>query len=253
MKGVELTEVGTTLLAHVQRLQLARDDLAREIANFGKGQTGHIRIGINPGLSEEIMGMALGELFKRSSKVTLSIGMVNPGTLVQALRDGKFDLAIFLTQINLSEAFVHEALVHDEFVVYASSNHPLAKRKRVTPADLVGEQWVASPDGSAYSWQSLLRAFERHSLPPPGIAFESASSITRYHAVASTYLLGFQSRRVLQMAARRFRLVDLQVPELTWQGHSGIYYRRGSYLSPAARQFIEILKSTSKELADAGE
>ena len=39
-KGVELTAVGRVLLSHVKRLRLAREDLAREIADVAHARTG---------------------------------------------------------------------------------------------------------------------------------------------------------------------------------------------------------------------
>src|SRR5687767_28790 len=47
-KGVELTAVGTALLSHVRRLRLARDDLAREVADLAQGRAGNLRIGASP-------------------------------------------------------------------------------------------------------------------------------------------------------------------------------------------------------------
>ena len=44
-KGVELTDVGRALLTHVGRLQLAREDLARELSDLAHGQAGHLRVG----------------------------------------------------------------------------------------------------------------------------------------------------------------------------------------------------------------
>ena len=35
-KGVELTATGSALLSHVRRLQLARDDVVREVADLNK-------------------------------------------------------------------------------------------------------------------------------------------------------------------------------------------------------------------------
>src|SRR3990172_3075862 len=47
-KGVELTDIGSTLLSHVRRLKLAREDLAREVSDLAHGQAGHLRIGASP-------------------------------------------------------------------------------------------------------------------------------------------------------------------------------------------------------------
>ena len=44
-------------------------------------------------------------------------------------------------------------------------------------------------------------------------------------------------------------MVEIPVKEMTWRRSSGVIYRKDAYLSPAARRFIEILKTTAKEIA----
>lgn len=48
---------------------------------------------------------------------------------------------------------------------------------------------------------------------------------------------------------KRLRLVKIPVKEMSWRRRVGVSYRKDAYLSPAARRFIEILKTTAKEIA----
>jgi DNA-binding transcriptional LysR family regulator len=43
-------------------------------------------------------------------------------------------------------------------------------------------------------------------------------------------------------------MVIIPVKELMWTRHVGVSYRKDAYLSPVARRFIEILKSTALEI-----
>jgi len=43
-KGVELTAVGSALLARVRKLRLSVDDISREVADLSEGRAGHLRI-----------------------------------------------------------------------------------------------------------------------------------------------------------------------------------------------------------------
>jgi DNA-binding transcriptional LysR family regulator len=60
-------------------------------------------------------------------------------------------------------------------------------------------------------------------------------------------LLGFTSREVLRGAAR-FKLKEVPIKELTWRRQVGVIYRKDAYLSPAARRFIDILKSAAQKM-----
>jgi DNA-binding transcriptional LysR family regulator len=95
----------------------------------------------------------------------------------------------------------------------------------------------------------LPKIFQEKGLPPPEVALDTRSPRLRLQACAWSGLLGYTSRRVIQQAASRFRLKELPVKELTWRRPVGVIYRKEAYLSPAAKRFIEILKTTAKEIA----
>lgn len=248
-KGVELTAVGAALLAHVRRLRLAHDDMAREVADLSEGRAGHLRIGISPGFTESVTGAACSVLVKEAPKVTLKIDVTTPDELLSALRNGTLDLTASVIPLTRAEDVVHEHLLDDEFIVYASVNHRLAGRKRVTLADLAQERWTTLA-ASGFSWQAVRRAFEERGLPPPALAMESNSMSIRLQAVASSDLLGFSSRPVLRRADPRLRLTELPVKELKWVRQNGVSYRKDGYLSPSGRRLVEILKSKTREIAD---
>jgi DNA-binding transcriptional LysR family regulator len=89
------------------------------------------------------------------------------------------------------------------------------------------------------------RVFEDHGLPPPRIALLTASARVRVQTVAACDLVSFSSRRVLQPIWRQYPLTELRVNELAWKRSVGVSYRKGAYLSPTARRFIEILKAAA--------
>jgi DNA-binding transcriptional LysR family regulator len=77
---------------------------------------------------------------------------------------------------------------------------------------------------------------------------EARSLRIRLQIWARTDLLGYVPKRVLQGSARQLRLRELPVGELAWRRSVGVIYRKDAYLSPAARRFIEILRTTARDL-----
>lgn len=246
-KGVELTSVGTLLLAHARRLQLSLGDIEHEVEDLRSGQAGHLHAGADVFAADHLMPETCAAFLKDAPKTTLKITTGAIDMLLPALRKGDLDLVVTTIPGHSSEDVVQE-LFQQEFAVYASADHRLARRKRVTIEDLAHERW-AIPAENALSWQWVLRAFADHGLPPPRTGLDTPSILIKLRAVASSELVGFTGKRVLRQAATQLRLNNLHVKELAWTVRVGIRYRRDAYLSPAARRFIEVLKMTSREYA----
>jgi len=247
-KGVELTTVGAALLSHVQRLRLSMHDVAREAADLSQGNAGDLRIGATPETAESLLPPAFSALFKVAPKVTVKVTVAAPGNvMLPALRSGDLDLLVSGIANAPFEDLVSVPLLDDEFVVVSSVNHRLARRDRVTIADLAQERWAMSAAGVP-SWRWLHQMFKEHGVSPPRITMDANSTWLRLLTVSSSDLLGFTSRRLLGQIAAHFSLAVLGVREPTWVRHIGVSYRKDAYLPPGVLRLTEILKATAKQL-----
>jgi len=249
-KGVELTAVGAALLSHVHKLRLARDDLAREVADLANGSAGQLRIGAGGATAEVLLPEACGALLKDAPNVVLNITINSNSTavLLPVLRGGDLDLVVNHARHAVTEGLTQESLGEDEFVVYAAADHRLAKRKSVTVADIAQERWAMTEASAFYSNQSLRTVFADHGLPPPSIALLSTGGHLNRSTVASTNLLGFATKRAVQAFAPHLRLKIIPVKDVKWSRPVAVFYRKDAYLSPLARRFIEILRSTARNI-----
>ena len=246
-KGVELTAVGAALLSHVSKLRLARDDLAREVADLAHGRAGHLRIGASPSNADVGLPEACSRLLMEAPKVTVNVAVLDNDALLPTLRKGDLDIALTHTpQLSQPDVAI-EWFREDEFVVYSASSHRLAKRKSITLHDLAQERWAAaaSASGAFGPLQVLREAFEEHGLPAPRIALVSDLAMLRLRAVARSDLLGTAVKPNVQEVATRLRLKILPVRRSDWVRRAAVAYRKDAYLSPAARRFVEILKATA--------
>ena len=247
-KGVELTTVGTALLSHVGKLRLARDDLAREVADLAQGRAGHLRIGASPSNAEMLLPEACSTLLMEAPKVTVNVAVLDNDALLPALRKGELDIVVTHTRQFAQPGITQELFREDEFVAYCASGHRLAKRKSVTLDDLAQERWACaiSAAGTLGPLELLRRAFEERGLPAPRITLVSDLVNFRLRAVAGSDLIGVAIKGNAQAAATRLPLKILVIKGLDWTRPAAVAYRQDAYLSPAARRFIEILKDTAR-------
>jgi DNA-binding transcriptional LysR family regulator len=243
-KGVELTAVGAALLSHASKLRLARDDLAREVADLAHGRAGHLRIGASPSNAEVYLHEACSKLLMEAPKVTMNVAVLDNDALVPGLRNGDLDIALTHTQRFGQADVIQELIREDEFAVYCASGHRLAKRKSVKLDDLAQERWAVTIASAFGPLLSLRRAFEARGLPAPRIALVSELVMFKLRVVADSDLVGITVKANVHAAAGQLRLKILPVKGLDWVRPAAVAYRKDAYLSPAARLFIEILKTT---------
>jgi DNA-binding transcriptional LysR family regulator len=245
-KGVELTAEGNALLSHMRPLRLSLRDMAREVSELSQGRSGHLRLGSIPGPADHLVPTACSALLNEAPKVSVTVTVATNPVLVPALRNGGLDLILMDTSKPPYENITQEHLFDEKLVVYCSANHRLATRERVAIADLAEERWASSgPDSLPWKW--VHRVFEDHGLAPPRVALITSQMQVRLQAIATSDLIGFGPKRSLRQVAPRLRLTEIPVKELTWTRHVGIGYRKDAYLSPVARRFVEILKTTARE------
>jgi len=242
-KGIELTQVGLALLAHVAKLRLARADLAREIADLSRGRAGALRIGASPSNLLFVLPEVCGGLVADAPNLHLSVLALDNEVLWPALRKGEIDVVVGHAQ-RLRDPEIAEILLdEDEFVVFCAAGHRLAQRKSLRLDQLIEERWVAS-DTNAYSpWLSLQQFFGERGLPAPNIALTSPSSALNLRAVATSSLLGISNKRNVLAAASSLQLKLLPVKDLQWKRQAVIAHRSRAYISPAARRFIDAMQA----------
>jgi DNA-binding transcriptional LysR family regulator len=248
-KGVTLTPEGTVLLARVRELRLSLQSVTREISDVSHGRVGHLRIGVGFAGIEEFLAGAFAILLKDAPRTKLTVTISDNDLMIPALRNGELDLFVnYMGGSWLGEELVGERLYDDDHVVCVSANHRLADRKSVRLTDLVGERWAVSPL-TLGSPQRLQEQFRDAGLPLPQIAFEARSAALQLRTVAASDLLNWTSRRFVEQSPLSKVVRILAVKELKLVRPIGVVYRRETYLPPAVKRFVLILKAQSKDMA----
>ena len=247
-KGVDLTTSGEAVFTHARRLRLSVEEISREVADLSEGRAGHLRIGTGAGSALHLVPAACAALLNEAPKVTLETITGERQSLLKSVGNGELDVVLSTIQVSLDENLSEDPLYDQPFVVFASARHPLTKRKQVTLADLAQERWAITPAGN-FAQRRLSQLFEKSGLPPPSIALETTNLASITHLVAASELLGFTSRQTVRYAATHIPIAEVRVKDLSVTRRIGVICRKDAYLSPAARRFIEILKTTVKEIA----
>ena len=147
-KAAHLTDAGRALLPEFRRIM---GDIARlrdTVRSLESGGRGHLRIGASatPGLY--LIPPALARFKRRYPDVELEYVVSNTTRVQEMVVENRADVG-FVGGVVSDPVLQVDRLVTDEIVCFVARNHRLARRRRVTPVDLIGETLVMREEGSA--------------------------------------------------------------------------------------------------------
>lgn len=239
-RGIQLTPAGRVLLARARMLRNASQEALREVRDFNEGISGHVRIGSGPVAADHLLPELCSQALAGGRSITISIVIGPSWELRDRLREGQLDLLIGLTAEGDAELVSHP-ITEDVVVVAASQHHPIFQRPRVNLAALLEYAW-ALPGANIPSRQWLDQAFTSRGMPAPRVQVEAGSIPLLPRMVAKTELLTFVSRHTLRLERSR-TLREVRLPATTLRRHLGVTCRRDGYLSPAAQQILQLLRT----------
>lgn len=129
-------------------------DVSRSLAS---PRSGSLTLAVSASLAPYLVPRSLALLAQRFPDLQTRMEILVAPIMVEALLDQSADVAVALLpndHPNLHRVQSYEC----GFACVAPSRHALAKKRIVTPADLVGERVIGSPSDTPYG-QALLRAY----------------------------------------------------------------------------------------------
>ncbi len=136
----------------------------------------------------------------------------------------------------------------DELVFVMHPGHPLARAKEVSIHQLGAENFIAHNVPSPLR-QKVVQAFQRHKTPlNMAVELPSLEAIKRFVAMGNGVALlpGLTARPEIE----RGELVQLRVPELSFERRLRVVHRRHANLSHASLAFLKVVESMASERGD---
>lgn len=154
--GRHLAEEGARLLAGLEELQAGLHLQASTVA-------GHVRLAAFSTAMRGLIAPALPPVLQAHPDLRVSLVEREPWDTISHVGSGQADLGIAHNwgdvPMPVPDHLVRVTLATDLAEVIVRREHPLAGRDVVTPRDLTGEDWIATPEGSICR-QWLSRMFD---------------------------------------------------------------------------------------------
>lgn len=250
--GVEPTRYGLTLL---RRSRAVFDELrqsVKEIEHLRDPNVGELRFGCLEPMMAGLAAAAIDRILRKYPRLRFYTLTGNGPMQLQWLRERKCELVI--SREFADEAgpdFDEEVLFCERLLVVASAKSKWAGRRKISLADLAGEQWIQATH-EVQPGAPTFEAFRNIGMPLPEVRVFSDSLALRYSLLATGRFLTMIPASVLLLGPKQpaLRVLPIAIPR--WQRPRVIATLRGRTMSPVASLFIEQLRELAKPLAEDG-
>jgi LysR family transcriptional regulator, hydrogen peroxide-inducible genes activator len=151
---VRLTDIGERIVERARRVIEEVREIEELARNFQDPLAGELRVGFIPTVGPYLLPHIAGPLRQHFPRLKLLLVEYQTHRLVQLLKSGELDVAILALPIP-TERLVTRTLYTETFQVALPSDHPLAKRRRLSLDDLDGETLLLLEDGHCLRDQAL--------------------------------------------------------------------------------------------------
>ena len=157
-KRMVVTAAGDRVLATAHRVLQDIDNAEQDVRRLGAGETGILRVCAQCNTGYHWLPPLLDVFRRKHPSVDVSLAVECTMRPVEALLEGRLDVAIITESIRHAHVRVRP-LFADEHAAIVVPDHPFTARPFVTPADLAEDRlllYTSSPDDS-FTIQQILR------------------------------------------------------------------------------------------------
>ncbi|QLF93641.1 LysR family transcriptional regulator [Pseudomonas sp. ABC1] len=239
-RGVAVTPAGQTLLHHARLVSAQVERMRGDLAQYGEGLKGHVRLWCNTVALSEYLPPLLGGFLLRHPSVSVALQERSSPLIAEALRSGECDMGIVSDAVDLDD-FECFAFRHDPLSLIVHKGHALAVRREVFLAEVGAESFVGLGEDSALQ---VLVAQQARRL---GLALDYRIHLGNFDAVCALVAQGvgiaIVPRVVAQRCVRDLPIVTLALSDAWADRQLFLCVRPRAELALHARRLVDHLLS----------
>jgi DNA-binding transcriptional LysR family regulator len=248
-RRVELTEAAAEFLQDARRLTGDMDGAIRRARDVATRRRGRITVGAPPLLAAALLPQVISAFSQSSPGVTVTVVDRPISAIYRLLREGEINLAVG-TFLGNEDGIARIPLVSYLFALLCRADHPLAGNMRPRWSDLAGVPLVALRRGNGIREQ-LERGYAA-----AGLDAEPAFELDQLTTIVAMVEAGFGITVLPLYAIKALSTPSLVArplvdPPVTRE--IDVAHRDDRSLSPAAEDFVRLLKIGAVQLQSQGE
>jgi len=201
--------------------------------------TGSVRIAAIYSVGIHILSEQARRFMSLYPHAKVRLDYLHPHKVVEVVLADEADLGI-ISYPAASRSLTVLPWRNEPMVLVCPSSHRLARRRRIAPADLNGENFVAF-DPDLRIRKAIDRILRQHDIRVGVVMeFDNIETIKQAIGVGAGVSILPQPTILAEVANRTLAAVPLTIPDLVRP--LGIIHRRGKPFTPALTRFVELLR-----------
>jgi DNA-binding transcriptional LysR family regulator len=241
-KHVELTDAGETFLEQAQQIVSLFQNINTQIDGITGVQKGKIRIGFPPITSVTIFSHLLGAFKKEYPNTRIYLYEFGSKKIEEGIQEGELDIGIVCLPLTDAKLYDLFWLTRDPLRVVMHPKHWLARNSVIGLKDLAEESFVLYREDFRLHDQIIERCIAEGF--QPNVIFETSQLEFMTQIVAANLGIAFLPSKICsQLDPDKAISLPLIDPQIYLQ--LGVVWKKGRYLSYAARQWIQFARDFS--------
>ena len=238
--GVTPPPAGRTLLQHARTMLAQAERLREDLGAYAGGLAGQIRVLSNTNALTEFLPEALSSFLSAHPHVGVDLEERLSDEIVGLIAEGTADIGIVAGTVDVS-ALETYPFRHDRFVLVVARDHPLARRAKISFAQVLDYDFVGLDRASA------LQRFLAEKAAPSGQTLRLRVQLRSFDAVCRLVEcnvgIGIVPETTAHRVARTMAIAVVALTDAWAMRELTICIRRLSDLPPYARQLVEHLRT----------
>jgi molybdate transport repressor ModE-like protein len=206
--GAAPTDAGRALARHANRVLAELESLHVDMASFGRGLRGTLRLLCNTAAMSEALPRRIGSFLSTTPDLDVDVHELPSEAIIDALRRGTADLGIVADHVDTSGLLLRP-WIEDRLVALLPDGHATGRRRSVTYSELLEQPLVGLPRDSGLSRFLAAQASRSGRVPRHRVRLGG------FEAVAQLVAAGVGAAVMPESAAIRYRELGTRVVALS--------------------------------------
>jgi DNA-binding transcriptional LysR family regulator len=237
-RGVRLTHAGEVLAEYARRIFALEEQATLAMEELRGGSRGLVRVGASTTIAVYLLPQAIVAFSQSHPGVQVLLKVGRSDEITRQIQQGQLDVGY--VEVRPDAKGLDAAVFRtDELVAIAARRHPLARKRIVSPRQLIDEPFVVRDTGSD------TKSFVERELASRGLSVKPVMSVGSTEAVKTAVAagvgVGIVSRLSTELEVKARRLVVLRLKGLEIQRPLYRIMTTVKPNSPAIHAFCQIL------------